>query len=194
MRSVLAARQNVQRELVKLNIGSGRRRLPGFLSVDNNANAGEVDVAHDLERIPWPFEESSVGEVIMDHVLEHLEETISVIQELYRICADGARIEIRVPHLSCAWAHPGHKRAIGVGLFDHFDPSHEERYGNCRFSIERVRLHWMRPRDQTSAARRVVSSAISGLANLNVRLCQRIWCYWVGGFDEIEFQVRVVKR
>lgn len=180
-------------ELLRLNIGSGRQRLPGFLSVDNNDNAGEIDVAHDLDRLPWPFEEGSVAEVVMDHSLEHLEDTIGVIQELYRICADGARIEIRAPHFSCAWFHPGHRRAIGVGLFDHFDPRVPEHYGNCRFRVERVSMHWMRPRDQTSHLRKAISAALSGLANLNPRVCQRIWCYWVGGFDEIEFRVRVVK-
>ncbi len=180
-------------KLSRLNIGSGRTPMPGFISVDNNPNAGAVDVVHDLDRFPWPFDDDSVSEVVMDHALEHLEDTMGVIQELYRICADGARILIRVPHLSCAWNHPGHRRAIGVGLFDHFDPASEERYGRCRFEVERVRLHWMQPRYRTTRLRRALSGAIDALANLNVRLTQRIWCYWVGGFDEIEFRVRVVK-
>ncbi len=179
--------------LLKLNIGSGRRRLPGFLSVDNNANAGEVDVAHDLERLPWPFDASSAGEVVMEHSLEHLEDTIGTVRELYRICADGAKIEIRVPHLSCAWNHPGHKKAIGVGLFDHFDPQHDERYGDCRFKVESVRLRWMQQRYQTNIIKQAASGLISFFANLNVRFCQRVWCYWVGGFEEIEFHVRVIK-
>jgi len=117
--------------LLKLNLGCGRRRLPGFLGVDNNQHAGPVDVVHDLDVLPWPFEESSVAEVVMDHVLEHLDDTIRVIQELYRICADGAAIHVMTPHFSCNWTHPGHKRAIGVGLFDHFDPRSEERYGDA---------------------------------------------------------------
>jgi SAM-dependent methyltransferase len=161
--------------------------------VDNNPNVGAVDVVQNLEEFPWPFEDSSVGEVVMDHVLEHLEDTIGVIQELYRICADQARLHIRTPHFSCNWTHPGHKRAIGVGLFDHFDPANPEHYGHCRFQVERLRLHWMRPRYRTSWARRVVSAAIDWLANRHPRLCQRLWCYWVGGFDEIDFQVRVLK-
>jgi hypothetical protein len=179
---------------LRLNLGSGRHRLPGFLTVDHNEHAGSVDIVHDLERLPWPFEESSVVEVVMDHVLEHLEDTIATIQELYRICADGAVLRIRVPHFSCNWTHPGHKRAMGVGLFDHFDPLNEERYGNCRFEVERVRLHWLRPRYRTTWLRRVASAAIDWLANLNPRMCQRLWCYWVGGFDEIDFQVRVIKH
>ena len=179
--------------LLKLNIGGGKLRLPGYLSVDNNPNAGRTDVVHNLDRLPWPFETGSVQEIVMDHVLEHLEDTIGVIQELYRISADGARLEIRVPHFSCNWTHPGHKRAIGVGLFDHFDPAHDEHYGDCRFVVESVRLHWMRPRYQTSWLRKVASGAIDFLANLKPRLTQRIWCYWVGGFDEVEFRVKVVK-
>lgn len=181
------------KETLKLNLGSSGRRLPGFLNVDNNPNAAAVDRVHNLDQLPWPFEESSVQEIVMDHVLEHLENTIGVIQELYRIAAHGARLEIRTPHFSCNWTHPGHKRAVGVGLFDHFDPAHDEHYGNCRFVVENVRLHWMRPRAQTTWLRKAVSGAIDFLANLNPRLTQRLWCYWVGGFDEIEFRVRVVK-
>jgi hypothetical protein len=81
-----------------------------------------------------------------------------------------------------------------VGLFDHFDPRNEEHYGNCRFQVERVRLHWMRPRYRTSWLRKGISALIDGFANLNPRWCQRFWCYWVGGFDEIEFRVRILKE
>ncbi len=189
-----ASEQTTERALLKLNLGSGTCRLPGYLSVDNNPNAGSVDVVHDLDRLPWPFEDNSVGEIVMDHVLEHLEDTLGVIQEIHRISADGAKAHIRTPHFSCNWTHPGHKRAIGVGLFDHFNPELEEHYGDCRFEVERVVLHWMRPRYQTTWLRRMVSGLIDTLANLHPRICQRIWCYWVGGFDEIEFHVRVVKR
>lgn len=179
---------------LRLNIGSGKRRLAGFLNVDNNPNAEAVDVVHDLDRFPWPFEESSVEEVVMDHVLEHLEDTIRVIRELYRICRHDALLRIMTPHFSCAWGHPGHKRAVGIGLFDHFDPEHEERYGDCHFRVESVRLHWMRPRDRTSRARRIVAGGLDALANWNPSFCQRIWCYWVGGFEEVAFRVRVLKE
>ncbi len=30
-------------------------------------------------------------------------------------------------------------------------------------------------------------------ANLSPWLCSRIWCYWVGGFEEIEFIFQVNK-
>ena len=194
MKEEAAPRSLKEKQPLKLNIGSGRERLLGFLCVDNNSNAGNVDIVHNLDLFPWPFEESSAAEVEMDHVLEHLEDTIRVIEELYRICANQALIHIRTPHFSCNWTHPGHKRAIGVGLFDHFDQSLDEHYGRCQFQVEQIRLHWMRPRYQTSWSRRGISAVIDGLANIHPRICQRIWCYWVGGFDEIEFRVRVIKE
>ncbi len=43
-----------------------------------------------------------MGEILLSHVLEHLGQLTSVylniIKELYRICANGAIIDIRVPH------------------------------------------------------------------------------------------------
>ena len=180
-------------EPLKVNIGSGCRRLPGFLSVDNNPNAGQVDIVHELNVFPWPFADSSVSDVVMDHVLEHLDDTIGVIQELHRICTHNARVHICTPHFSCNWSHPGHRRAIGIGLFDHFDPQHDEHYGQCRFEVEQVHLHWMRPRYQRRRWRQMIVVPIDWMANLNPEVCQRFWCYWVGGFEEIEFHVRVVK-
>jgi hypothetical protein len=86
-------------ELLKLNLGSGRNPRTGYINVDK---FGAPDVAHDLEKLPWPWKENSVGEVALNHVLEHLGETtevyIGIIKELYRVCAPGATIHITVPH------------------------------------------------------------------------------------------------
>lgn len=62
----------------------------------------EPDALVDLEEIPWPFETSSVDHVTLNHVLEHLGREVEVffliIQELYRITASDALIEVNVPH------------------------------------------------------------------------------------------------
>lgn len=85
--------------MLKLNLGCGASRLPGFVNVDK---FGEPDVRHDLEVFPWPWETSSVGEVVMSHVLEHLGQAtdvyLGIIRELYRVCAPGATIHVVVPH------------------------------------------------------------------------------------------------
>lgn len=97
--------------LLKLNLGCGGRKFPGFVNVDKY---GEPDVQHDLEQFPWPWVDSSVDEVRLIHVLEHLgrdpEVFIGVVKELYRVCAAGAKVMIVVPH-------PRHDNFLG-------DPTH----------------------------------------------------------------------
>ena len=86
-------------ELLRLNLGSGKNPKPGYINVDKY---GTPDVLCDLEQFPWPWETNSVGEVLLNHVLEHLGETregyFGIIKELYRVCAAGATIHITVPH------------------------------------------------------------------------------------------------
>lgn len=97
--------------MLKLNLGCGARRFDGFVNVDKH---GDPDVSHDLEQFPWPWEDSSVDEVRLIHVLEHLgrdpEVFIGIMKELYRVCAPGAQVMIVVPH-------PRHDNFLG-------DPTH----------------------------------------------------------------------
>ena len=40
---------------------------------------------------------------------------------------------------------------------------------------------------------KILNSVFSFMANLNPFFCSRIWAYWFGGFDEIEFKFKCVK-
>lgn len=96
---------------MKLHLGCGGKRLVGWINVDRVAPADEIV---DLEQLPWPWETSSVDEVLLVHVLEHLGQTsaayLGIIKELWRVCKHGAKVIVAVPH-------PRH---------DHFinDPTH----------------------------------------------------------------------
>jgi SAM-dependent methyltransferase len=85
----------------KLNLGCGHNHMQGFVNVDKSP-VSKPDQIVDLEQFPWPWEDNSVDEVMMNHVLEHLgaqtEVYLNVIKELYRVCKPNARIAIRVPH------------------------------------------------------------------------------------------------
>jgi hypothetical protein len=116
----------MQDELLRLNLGCGARRFEGFIGVDKH---GEPDVRHDLESLPWPWPDSSVAEVKLIHVLEHLgrdpEVFIGIVKELYRVCAAGARVEIVVPHPrhDNFLGDPTHVRAITPQVMALFDRS-----------------------------------------------------------------------
>jgi len=105
---------------LKLNLGCGHDKGKNFINVDK---FGEPDVLWDLEKFPWPWDDNSAELVVMNHVLEHLGATTEVffgiIKELYRVCRDGARVKIAVPHPRCDefLQDPTHVRIITPELW-----------------------------------------------------------------------------
>jgi len=108
---------------IRLNLGCGEKHLQGYINVDKYGNP---DIKHDLETFPWPWEDNSVNEILLNHVLEHLGETtdiyFKIIKEIYRICRAGAEIHINVPHPRHDYFinDPSHVRIItpdGLELF-----------------------------------------------------------------------------
>jgi len=53
----------------KLDIASGQNTTPGFKGIDI---AGDADIIHDLNEIPWPIKTNSVEEVVCSHYAEHI--------------------------------------------------------------------------------------------------------------------------
>jgi hypothetical protein len=67
----------VESGLLKLNLGCGSHKLAGWVNVDKEP-ACAPDRVVDLEALPWPFEDDSVGEAMFRHSLEHLGQTPAV--------------------------------------------------------------------------------------------------------------------
>ena len=118
-------------ERERLHLGCGNDVLPGWVNHDLAALPG-VDVVHDLDSYPWPFEDDRFDEVRLHHVLEHLSEPVRAIEELHRITRDGGAVEVRVPYWnSTDWAtDPTHKTPFSEYSFDFFDPA--TRHGRER--------------------------------------------------------------
>lgn len=84
---------------IKLDLGCGRSKLPGFLGIDARKAPG-VDVAWNLESFPWPLPDNCAEFVRMSHFWEHVKPwlTLSFMEEMHRVCRDGARVLIISPY------------------------------------------------------------------------------------------------
>ena len=74
---------------MKLNLGCGSKILENYTNLDK-LDYYNPNVVHDLEVTPYPFEDNSVDEILMCHILEHVGQDPdifnNIIKELYRIC------------------------------------------------------------------------------------------------------------
>ncbi|MEQ8277450.1 MAG: methyltransferase domain-containing protein [Deltaproteobacteria bacterium] len=181
----------------QLNLGCGRFPKEGFVNVDWAAAPG-VDVIHDLTALPYPFEDSTFERIEADHVLEHLPQVFEVMAEIHRLLAPGGTLVLRVPHFSRGFSHPEHKRGFDATFPYYFDPAFPGGFTGTHFICESVRLRWFAqpylkktvlPRPLYDVGR-FAGAVIDRAANLSPLVCSRLWCYYVGGFEEIEFVMR----
>lgn len=93
----------------------------GYLNLDVVDIPG-VDVVWNLEITPYPFKDNQFEEVVANHVLEHLSDLVSVVDELHRVCKPGDLIKVRVPYFASPEHHndPTHKRKFTYKTFNYF--------------------------------------------------------------------------
>ena len=118
-------------------MGCGNKKIPDFLGVDRFKTAA-ADLTHDLNIIPYPFADNCADEIIVDNVLEHLDDVIGVMEELYRICQNGAIVKISLPYYksSGAFADPTHKHFFTENSFQYFTEAYEYHfYTRAKFKI-----------------------------------------------------------
>ena len=132
---------------MKLHLGAGTDIKKGWVNHDIAQLEG-IDVVHNLNNYPWPWSNSSIEEVVMIDLLEHLPDTPKVMKELYRICKLGATIKIRVP-FGCSSAFigdPTHINMFNHITFQFFDQSttfgkYRSYYADVNFKILAFKFH-----------------------------------------------------
>ncbi|MCK4814755.1 methyltransferase domain-containing protein [bacterium] len=126
-----------------LDLGCGVNKRKDAIGVDIIPNE-HVDIVHDLNTYPYPFKESEIDDILMDNFLEHLDDIVKTMEELWRICKPGAKITIRVPYFRSHFAvDPTHKHYFVSHSFYYFDPCHDfhrrYRYSDkAFFRVDRV--------------------------------------------------------
>ena len=173
-----------------VDLGCGTNKRPGAVGVDSNP-AAHPDVVHDLEVIPYPFDDSSFDEIYLDNVLEHLTDVIATMEEIHRIGAPGALVRIDVPYFRSRWAaiDPTHKHAFTVESFAYFDPTHaffdRYRYSRATFRLEQVSFNERFPS-------RGVRAVVARLANRRPTAYEERLSSLLP-LDELTFRLRVMK-
>ena len=123
------------------------------------------------------------------------------MKEIHRISKPGSEVIIKVPHFSRGFSHAEHKAGFDVTFPYYFKKDFKGGYQGVEFECKKVRLHWFaQPYLKKSILPAPVFylAFVAGLwlnwwANLSPFFCSRIWCFWVGGFEEVEFHF-VVKK
>jgi SAM-dependent methyltransferase len=178
---------------ITLDLGCGVRKIAGTFGADVRPLAG-IDIVCDLARIPYPFGTGSVDEVHLSHVLEHLDNPVAVLAEIWRILKQDGRLHIRVPHYTgtFAWKDPTHRRCFSSESFDYFGVNPYSYYTSARFDVESVRLrYFMQPPGRRVS--RVWGLMVQRLLDAHPTFGERHVAYLVGGIDEIEVHLRAVK-
>jgi SAM-dependent methyltransferase len=182
---------------LRINIGCGRFPMAGWVNVDVDP-AAQADVVHDLERFPYPFESASASEIMASHVVEHTSDPFATMKELARLLKPGGTLTVRVPHFSRGMTHPDHRRGFDVTFPRYF--ARDFTGGYCGVPLERVsvRLRWFAQpylkRLELSPVQfhlgRAAGAWFDAWASLSPEIASRFWCFWVGGFEEVEFVFR----
>ena len=104
-----------------LDIGCGRHKTPGAVGIDSNPRS-DADVLHDLDSVPYPFPDDEFDLIVGNQVIEHVDDILAVMAELYRIARPGAVIRLDTPHYSdiASYTDPTHRHHLTTESFSYF--------------------------------------------------------------------------
>ncbi len=180
----------------KLNLGCGEFKKEGYVNLDWNPLT-KPDVIHDFNKFPYPFKDNTFDYIEAIHVLEHLDRPFAVMTELHRILKPKGKLLIKVPHFSRGFTHAEHAHGFDITFPLYFNKSFTlSGYFGVDFILEKMELHWaahthllkyMGYGKVSVMIVKFLNAIISFFANLSQGFCSRIWAFWVGGFEEIEF-------
>jgi predicted SAM-dependent methyltransferase len=80
---------------MKLNLGAGTHRPPGYHTVDLH----HADTVMSVAEFPWPWADATVTEILASHLLEHLDRHTGVgfLAECWRVLVPGGVLRLAVP-------------------------------------------------------------------------------------------------
>jgi SAM-dependent methyltransferase len=109
---------------MKLYFGRSPKPLEGHLLVDVAPNPS-VDLIHDLNDLPWPWDADSIQRIVAADLVEHLRlSLLEFCDEAWRVLKPGGELFVRTPHHDGAesWIDPTHRWHLHEQSFHYLDP------------------------------------------------------------------------
>jgi len=149
-----------------LNVGSGNRPMPNekiaemlksyfkieFPPGTKYVNIDQLDLGQDCiidldkKKLKLPFKDDTFDAVLIVHVLEHIQNIIPLMEELWRVTKPESKCYIQCPYWTDKWAvgDIDHKRMINEYTFIWFDQNcyKNNRLRNTQASPCRVKCDW----------------------------------------------------
>jgi SAM-dependent methyltransferase len=113
----------------RLNLGAGNDIIAGALNHDRVKHRPEIAVAHDLNVLPWPWEDDSFDVIVAKTVLEHLRINLVVsLDECWRLLRPEGLIYLKLPYWQAerSYDDPTHLWRFTLRSLNYFDPETPE--------------------------------------------------------------------
>jgi SAM-dependent methyltransferase len=127
----------------KLCLGCGNEPLAGAVNHDRIKHRPEVDVAHDLNHLPWPWGDRSFDLIVAASVFEHLDiDLVKSVDECWRILRPGGQLYLKLPHWQSdvSWRDPTHRWRFTLHSVNIFDPDTEYGRDYAFYTARKWRL------------------------------------------------------
>jgi len=177
--------------MTSLDVGCGANKHRGCIGVDLRKLKG-VDVVADVRRLP--FKDNVFEVVILRHIVEHINDLISFMEDVWRICKNHAIIRVWTPHFTAqpSYTDPTHVRHLTFQSFDYFDKT--TGVGKVYWFTKDVEFRIKRRRIIFSLTRSVFwNYVVEKIANLYPLIYEGSFG-WIFPAKEIYFELEVVKK
>lgn len=126
-----------------LDVGCGDAKVPGAIGIDK-ADLTGVDVVHDLNQFPWPLDDETFDEIYMNDIIEHLDDSIKVMEQVYRLLKPGGKVYIRVVYWNHRYSYgdPTHVKVFNEITFEQLSGKWRDWYTKARFDIKDIEYIW----------------------------------------------------
>src|SRR3954452_6290436 len=99
-----------------LDVGCGKKKIEAnAIGIDMSPDSA-ADHVWNLDQYPWPLAADCFDRIHMSHVIEHLEDPMRAMAEVWRVARNGADVFVTTPHFSShnSYTDPTHRRHLAA--------------------------------------------------------------------------------